>query len=101
MGLMPDLFDLARHLSPEERSIQGTVRAFVDARVMPTIAEHWERGTFPAAMIPEIADLGLLGCNLHGYGCAGLTEVGYGLTMQELERGDSGIRSFASVQARS
>jgi glutaryl-CoA dehydrogenase len=95
---MPDLFDLARHLSSEERAIQGSVRGFVDARVLPTIAEHWERGTFPTELIREIADLGLLGCNLHGYGCAGLTEVGYGLAMQELERGDSGIRSFASVQ---
>jgi len=96
--LMPDLFDLARHLSSEERAIQSSVRAFVDARVLPTIAEHWERGTFPTELIREIADLGLLGCNLEGYGCAGLSEVGYGLVMQELERGDSGIRSFASVQ---
>jgi glutaryl-CoA dehydrogenase len=96
--LMPDLFDLARHLSSEERAIQSSVRGFVDARVLPTIAEHWERGTFPTELIREIADLGLLGCNLDGYGCAGLSEVGYGLVMQELERGDSGIRSFASVQ---
>jgi glutaryl-CoA dehydrogenase len=95
---MPDLFDLARHLSSEERAIQSSVRGFVDARVLPTIAEHWERGTFPTELIREIADLGLLGCNLDGYGCAGLSEVGYGLVMQELERGDSGIRSFASVQ---
>jgi glutaryl-CoA dehydrogenase len=95
---MPDLFDLARHLSSEERAIQSSVRGFVDARVLPTIAEHWERGTFPTEVIREIADLGLLGCNLDGYGCAGLSEVGYGLVMQELERGDSGIRSFASVQ---
>lgn len=95
---MPDFFDLARHFSPEERSIQSTVRAFVDARVLPVIADHFEAGTFPTDLIPEIAKLGLLGCNLHGYGCAGLSEVGYGLAMQELERGDSGIRSFASVQ---
>jgi glutaryl-CoA dehydrogenase len=70
----------------------------VDSRVLPGIAEHFERGTFPKELIGEIAALGLLGCNLHGYGCAGLSEVGYGLAMQELERGDSGIRSFASVQ---
>jgi glutaryl-CoA dehydrogenase len=95
---MPDFFDLTRHFSAEERAIQQSVRAFVDARVMPTIAEHWERGTFPAELIPEIASMGLLGCNLQGYGCAGLSEVGYGLAMQELERGDSGVRSFASVQ---
>ncbi len=95
---MPDFFDLSRHFAPEERAVRDTVRAFVDARVMPTIAEHFEKGTFPTELIPEIAKLGLLGCNLQGYGCAGLSEVGYGLAMQELERGDSGIRSFASVQ---
>jgi glutaryl-CoA dehydrogenase len=95
---MPDFFDLTRHLTPEERSIRDTVRAFVDARVLPTIGEHWERGTFPNEIIPEVAALGLLGCNLQGYGCAGLSDIGYGLAMQELERGDSGLRSFASVQ---
>jgi glutaryl-CoA dehydrogenase len=95
---MPDFFDLARHLSPEERATRDTVRAFVDARVLPHIAEHWERGTFPAELVGELGELGVLGCNLHGYGCAGLSETGYGLAMQELERGDSGIRSFASVQ---
>ncbi len=95
---MPDFFDLARHFSPEERTVQQTVRAFTEKRVLPTIGEHWEKGTFPMELISEIAELGLLGCNLHGYGCAGLSEIGYGLAMQELERGDSGIRSFASVQ---
>ena len=95
---MPDFLDLSRHLTPEERAIRDSVRAFVDARVLPGIAEHWERGTFPMDLIREIADLGLLGCNLQGYGCAGSSDVGYGLAMQELERGDSGVRSFASVQ---
>jgi glutaryl-CoA dehydrogenase len=95
---MPDFFDLARHYSAEERSIRDTVRAFVDARILPNIANHWEHGTFPTEIIPEIGELGLLGCNLQGYGCAGLSDVGYGLAMQELERGDSGLRSFASVQ---
>ena len=95
---MPDFFDLARHYSTEERSIRDSVRAFVDARILPTIADHWEHGTFPTELIPEIGALGLLGCNLQGYGCAGLSDVGYGLAMQELERGDSGMRSFASVQ---
>jgi glutaryl-CoA dehydrogenase len=95
---MPDFFDLARHLSPEERTIRDTVRAFVTSRVLPGIADHWERGTFPTELIPEIASLGLLGCNLHGYGCAGLSDVGSGIAMQELEGGDSGVRSFASVQ---
>ncbi len=95
---MPDFFELDRHLTPEEREVQRSVRSFVDARVMPVISDHFEKGTFPTDLIGEIAELGLLGCNLHGYGCAGLSEVGYGIAMQELERGDSGIRSFASVQ---
>ena len=95
---MPDFFDLARHYTAEERAIQASVRAFVDARVLPGIADHWEKGTFPAELIHEMASMGLLGCNLYGYGCSGLSEVGYGLAMQELERGDSGVRSFASVQ---
>ncbi len=95
---MPDFFSLSRHLTEEERQIQKTVRSFVDARVLPVIADHFEAGTFPTELIPEIASLGLLGCNLQGYGCAGLSEAGYGVAMQELERGDSGIRSFASVQ---
>ena len=95
---MPDFFDLSRHFTPEERAVRDTVRAFVDGRVLPVVGDHFEKGTFPNELIPEIAKLGLLGCNLQGYGCAGLSEVGYGLAMQELERGDSGIRSFASVQ---
>lgn len=95
---MPDFFDLARHLTAEERSIQESVRRFVDARVLPSIGDHFEHGSFPTELIPEIANLGLLGCNLQGYGCAGLSETAYGLAMMELERGDSGIRSFASVQ---
>jgi glutaryl-CoA dehydrogenase len=95
---MPDFFELSRHLSVEERAVQTTVRAFVDARVLPVVADHFEKCTFPTDLVGEMAAMGLLGCNLHGYGCAGLSEVGYGLAMQELERGDSGIRSFASVQ---
>jgi len=95
---MPDFFDLTRHLTEEEQTVQKTVRAFVAARVLPTIADHWEKGTFPVELIKEIADLGLLGCNLQGYGCAGLSDIGYGVAMQELEYGDSGVRSFASVQ---
>ena len=95
---MPDFLETSRHLTPEERAIQKTVAAFVDSRVLPTIADHWEKGTFPNELIREIADLGLLGCNLQGYGCAGSSDVAYGLAMQELERADSGLRSFASVQ---
>ncbi len=93
-----DFLDLSRHFTPEEKHVRDSVRSFTDARILPTIGDHFEKGTFPMELIPEIASLGLLGCNLHGYGCAGLSEVGYGLAMQELERGDSGIRSFASVQ---
>jgi glutaryl-CoA dehydrogenase len=95
---MPDFFDISRHLTDEEKAIKTSVRKFVDARVLPTIGEHFEKGTFPVELIPEIAELGLLGCNLQGYGCAGLSDTGYGVAMAELERGDSGIRSFASVQ---
>jgi glutaryl-CoA dehydrogenase len=95
---MPDFFDVSRHFTPEERAIADTVRSFVEARVLPTIGDHFEKGTFPTDLPREMAELGLLGCNLHGYGCAGLSDVGYGLVMQELERGDSGVRSFASVQ---
>jgi glutaryl-CoA dehydrogenase len=95
---MSDFLSLARHFTPEEREIQKTVRAFVDSRVLPSIGDHFEKGTFPMEIIPQVAELGLLGCNLQGYGCAGLSEVGYGLAMMELERGDSGLRSFASVQ---
>jgi glutaryl-CoA dehydrogenase len=95
---MTDFFNISRHLMPEEKAIRDTVRAFVDARILPGIAEHFENGTFPKELIPEMAKMGLLGCNLQGYGCAGLSQTGYGLAMQELERGDSGIRSFASVQ---
>jgi glutaryl-CoA dehydrogenase len=95
---MPDYFDIGRHFSAEERATRDAVRAFVDARVLPGIADHWEHATFPNDLVREIGELGLLGCNLQGYGCAGSSEVCYGLAMQELERGDTGIRSFASVQ---
>jgi len=98
VAIMPDFFELSRHFTAEERAVQTAVRAFVDARVLPVVGDHFEKGTFPKDLIGEIAAMGLLGCNLHGYGCAGLSDVGYGLAMQELERGDSGIRSFASVQ---
>jgi glutaryl-CoA dehydrogenase len=95
---MPDFFDVARHFSREDLAIRDIVRKFVDTRVLPGIGEHFELGTFPTELIAEMGALGLFGCNLEGYGCAGLSEVGYGLVMQELERGDSGMRSFASVQ---
>jgi glutaryl-CoA dehydrogenase len=85
-------------LSDEEKMIRDTVRAFVTDEVLPIIEQHFREGTFPSHLIPAIGEMGLLGANLHGYGCAGLGSVAYGLIMQELERGDSGLRSFVSVQ---
>ncbi|GBE27276.1 acyl-CoA dehydrogenase [bacterium BMS3Bbin03] len=93
-----DFLNFDRLLSEEEILVRETVRDWVDARILPVIQEHYENGTFPMHLIPEMGELGLLGANLHGYGAAGLNNVAYGLAMQELERGDSGIRSFASVQ---
>ena len=78
--------------------VRDTVRAFVSEKVLPVIERHFREGSFPRQLIPEMAGMGLLGSNLHGYGCSGLNSVAYGLIMQELERGDSGLRSFASVQ---
>ncbi len=93
-----DFFRFRDNLTEDERQVQDTVARFVDDRVLPTIAEYFERDEFPRELIQEIAELGLLGCNLEGYGCGGLNHVCYGLTCMELERGDSGIRSFVSVQ---
>jgi glutaryl-CoA dehydrogenase len=93
-----DLYNIDRLLSEEERMVRDTVRKFVQERVLPIIGEHFEAGTFPRELIPAIADLGLLGMHLEGYGCAGLSSVCYGLACQELEAGDSGLRSFVSVQ---
>src|SRR5436190_15922105 len=93
-----DLFAVEELLSDEERLVRDTVRGFVTDRVLPIIEKHFRDGTFPRHLVPEMARLGLLGSNLHGFGCAGLNNVAYGLIMQELERGDSGLRSFVSVQ---
>jgi glutaryl-CoA dehydrogenase len=93
-----DLYGYDALLSEEERIIRDSVRRFVDDRVLPIIEEHNRAGTFPKHLVAEMAELGLLGANLHGYGCAGLGATAYGLIMQELERGDSGLRSFVSVQ---
>jgi glutaryl-CoA dehydrogenase len=94
-----DFYDLASLLSEEERAVQSAVREWVDERFLPVIQEHYLAGTFPIELIPEMGALGFLGANLpETYGCAGLNSVAYGLIMQELERGDSGVRSFASVQ---
>jgi glutaryl-CoA dehydrogenase len=93
-----DLYNIDHLLSEEERMVRDTVRKFVQERVVPVISAHFEAGTFPVNLIPAIADLGLLGMHLEGYGCAGLNAVCYGLACQELEAGDSGLRSFVSVQ---
>jgi glutaryl-CoA dehydrogenase len=94
-----DFYDIDALLSEEERAVRDTVRAWVDDNVMPVIGEHYIAGSFPKQLVPQMAELGLFGANLpEEYGCAGLNNVAYGLIMQELERGDSGVRSFASVQ---
>jgi glutaryl-CoA dehydrogenase len=95
----PDYFNLAGLLSDDEREIQAVVARWVDERVLPIIGECFEHERFPSELVPEMAQMGLFGPTLHEYGCAGLGNVAYGLIMQELERGDSGLRSFASVQS--
>jgi glutaryl-CoA dehydrogenase len=94
-----DFYRMDDLLSEEEKMVRGTVRDFVDEKVVPIIEKHFEEATFPTQLIPEMAGLGMFGANLpEEYGCAGMNNVAYGLVMQELERGDSGLRSFASVQ---
>ncbi|MHB1896656.1 MAG: acyl-CoA dehydrogenase family protein [Metallibacterium sp.] len=94
-----DLFDIRGQLSDEERMVQDTVARFTDERVLPVIGEYFDKGEFPHELIPEMAELGLLGSYFpEQYGCAGMNGVSYGLICQELERGDSGMRSFVSVQ---
>jgi len=101
MALHPyDLYDVRSLLSEEERAVQDSVARFTDERVLPIIGEAFDQGRFPRELVPEIAQMGLLGPSLpEQYGCAGLNAVSYGLICQELERGDSGIRSFVSVQS--
>jgi glutaryl-CoA dehydrogenase len=94
-----DFYRIDGLLSEEERAVRDTVRAWVDEQLMPVIGDCYIEGRFPKQLIPGLAELGVLGANLpEEYGCAALNNVAYGLIMQELERGDSGIRSFASVQ---
>jgi len=94
-----DFYDVDGLLSEEERAVRDTVRSWVDDNLIPVIGEHYVEGRFPKQLVPQMAELGLFGANLpEEYGCAGLNNVAYGLIMQELERGDSGVRSFASVQ---
>jgi len=94
-----DFLGLDELLDDEERLARDTVREFVSREFLPRVQEHVRRdGSFPMELVPRIAELGLFGANLAGWGCAGMSNVAYGLVMQELERGDSGLRSFASVQ---
>ena len=94
-----DLYDVAGSLTDEERMVRDATARLVDEKVLPVIQKHFEEHTFPRDLLPEIASLGLLGSSITGYGCAGMNSVSYGLICQELERGDSGIRSFVSVQS--
>jgi len=95
---MLDYVDLEADLDEEERLIRDTARRFVDERVRPDVADHFLEGTFPTDLIPEMGELGFYGPNLDGYGLPNVSERAYGLLMQELEAGDSGVRSMASVQ---
>ncbi len=94
-----DLFDINAELDESERMIKEAVGRFVDEKALPLMPACFDQGRFPTELIPEIAEMGLLGSSLEGYGCAGLNAVSYGLICQELERGDSGLRSFVSVQS--
>src|SRR5881227_778501 len=96
---MLDFYNIDSLLSEEERAVRDSVRRFVDERVLPIIGKCYVDGRMPKELVPELAALGVFGANLpEEYGAAGLNNVAYGLIMQELERGDSGVRSFASVQ---
>jgi glutaryl-CoA dehydrogenase len=94
-----DLYDVQSELSEEERMVQETVARFVDEKVIPVIRDAFENHYFPRDLITQVAELGLLGSSIEGYDCAGMNAICYGLICQELERGDSGLRSFVSVQS--
>jgi glutaryl-CoA dehydrogenase len=94
-----DLYDVRGLLSDEEQMVKDSVGRMVDEKVLPVIQHHFENHTFPRELVGELAGLGLFGSSLEGYGCAGMNAVSYGLICQELERGDSGLRSFVSVQS--
>jgi glutaryl-CoA dehydrogenase len=93
-----DFYSVDELLSEEERIVRDTVRSFVEEQILPGIAHHFRDGTFPMDLVPKFGAMGLLGANLEGYGCAGMSSVAYGVICRELERGDSGVRSFCSVQ---
>ena len=94
-----DFLDFDSLLSDEEKLARQTARQFVDDQIMPIIEQYNREGKFPIQLVPQMAELGLFGASLKGYGCAGMSNVEYGLVTQELERGDSGLRSFVSVQS--
>jgi glutaryl-CoA dehydrogenase len=94
-----DYLDFDSMLNDEELLARGTARQFVDDQIIPVIETHFRESTFPVELLPELGELGFFGSNLTGYGCAEMSNVAYGLVMQELERGDSGLRSFVSVQS--
>ncbi len=94
-----DFYNIDMLLSDEEKMIRDTVREYAEKKILPIINKHYEEGTFPKELIPDFAELGFFGANISGYECPGLNNVAYGLIMQELERVDSGIRSFVSVQS--
>src|SRR5437660_12605286 len=93
-----DFIDFDSQLNDEEKLVRQTARQFVENEVIPIIEKHSREGTFPRHLVPRLGELGFFGASLQGYGCAGMSNVAYGLMTQELERGDSGLRSFVSVQ---
>jgi glutaryl-CoA dehydrogenase len=93
-----DFYQLDELLNPEERALRDRVRDWVDTRFLPVVVQHYRAGTFPLDLIPELAEMGTFGATIKGYGCPGLGSVAAGLIMRELERGDSGLRTLASVQ---
>src|SRR4051794_12702078 len=94
----PDFVELDELITPEQKEVRDHIRAFVTDRFLPVVAQHYREGTFPLELAGELGGLGAFGPTIRGYGCAGLGNVAAGLIMQELERGDSGLRTFASVQ---
>ncbi|MBK7863078.1 MAG: acyl-CoA dehydrogenase family protein [Archangiaceae bacterium] len=94
-----DLYRIDDLLEPEERAARDAVAQFVDREYLPIVGKHFRNGTFPMEVVPRVAELGIFGAPLKGYGCAGMSNTMYALALQELERGDSGLRSFASVQS--
>ena len=93
-----DYYDIESGLSPEARLVRDTARSFVEREFLPLVREHYRAGTFPLDLVTRMGELGMFGANLSGHGLPGIDSISYGLLMRELERGDSGLRSFVSVQ---